>query len=305
MDDTLPIWVPKNISGRYKQNVDLSHLTWFQTGGPADIVYKPSDQADLQDFLAQLPADIPVTVLGAGSNVIIRDGGIRGVVLKLGRGFTGFQVTKITETEAEIDIGAGMLDATIAQMACETGWGGLSFLSGIPGTMGGALRMNAGAYGRELKDCLISCRAVDRQGRAYEVQAADLRMSYRHCDVPEDWIFTSAKLAVNAQDHAEIAAEIADIRQKRQDSQPIRGRTGGSTFANPEGRKAWELIDAVGGRGYQIGDAQMSEKHCNFMLNLAEAKARDLEALGEEMRRRVMDKFDIDLRWEIRRIGEP
>lgn len=305
MDDSLPAWAPKNISGRYKQNVPLSHLTWFQTGGPADIVYKPSSPSDLQAFLAQLPDDIPVTVLGAGSNVIIRDGGIRGVVLKLGRGFTGFEITRITQTQAEIEIGAGMLDATIAQMACEAGWGGLSFLSGIPGTMGGALRMNAGAYGRELKDCLISCQAVDRQGRAYDLQAADLRMSYRHCDVPEDWIFTSAKVAVQAQDQTEIAAEIADIRQKRQDSQPVRGRTGGSTFANPAGRKAWELIDAVGGRGYRIGDAQMSEKHCNFMLNLAEAKAEDLEALGEEMRRRVMAEFDIDLRWEIRRIGEP
>ncbi len=298
-------WFPEDVAGRYEQDARLSRFTWFQTGGPADILFRPRDIEDLQSFLTQLPSEIDVTVIGAGSNVIVRDGGIRGVVIKLGRGFTQFEIQQQDAETAYVHVGAGMLDATLAQMACEAGWGGLSFLSGIPGTIGGALRMNAGAYGREIKECLVCFQAIDRQGKRHDIAASDVKMTYRHCNVAQDWIFVSATLKVNREDPDIIRAQMADIRQKRQESQPIRGRTGGSTFANPPGQKAWQLIDAVGGRGYRIGDAQMSEKHCNFMLNLADASATDLEQLGEEMRQRVAQRFGTELRWEIKRLGDP
>lgn len=294
--DALP-----DVEGRYTANAPIGQTGWFRCGGNADVLFKPKDEADLVHFLKHCPAEIPVMAMGVASNLIIRDGGVRGVVIRLGRDFA--KVT-VDEETYQVTAGAAALDANVAQMSAEAGIGGLEFFSGIPGTIGGALRMNAGAYGCETKDVLISARYVDRQGMIHDVAVADMGMSYRHNGVPEGVIFTAA-LFQGQQSDAQTALNTIDaIKTRRAETQPIRARTGGSTFANPEGGKAWELIDSVGGRGYRIGGAVMSEKHCNFMINEGEATATDVEALGEEMRARVQDKHDINLRWEIRRVGE-
>jgi len=288
------------VRGRYSEDVRLSTVTWFRVGGPAEVVFRPADAEDLAAFLAARPVDVPVVVIGVGSNLLVRDGGVEGVVVRLGRGFAGIEV------EGErIVAGAGALDVNVATAALQAELAGLEFLRGIPGTIGGALRMNAGAYGREMRDVLVWAEAVDATGRLRRYDAAALGLSYRHCDLPEDAIFTRACLQGRRGDAAEIEARMRRITEEREKTQPVRSRTGGSTFANPPGRKAWELIDAVGGRGLVRGGAQVSDLHCNFLLNTGEATAADLEGLGEELRRRVKETFDIELRWEIRRIGRP
>ncbi|MBI2740777.1 MAG: UDP-N-acetylmuramate dehydrogenase [Rhodospirillales bacterium] len=284
--------------GRLTADAPLGPQTWFATGGPAEVLFRPADVEDLATFLATLPGDVPVTVLGVGSNVIVRDGGIKGVVIRLLRGFTG-----ITVEGHEVVAGAGAPDLNVALTAREHCLAGLEFLSGIPGTIGGAFPTNAGAYGSELVEVLISAQAVDRAGRVFTVTPKQLGLSYRHSDAPADWIFTSARLRAAPGDQLAIARRINEIDAARADSQP-RSRTGGSTFANPPGHKAWELIDAAGCRGLEVGGAQVSEKHTNFLINTGAATASDIEKLGEEVRRRVFDKSGVQLQWEIRRLGE-
>lgn len=285
--------------GRLTADAPLGPQTWFRAGGAAEVLFRPADVEDLATFVAALPADVPVTVLGVGSNILVRDGGVKGVVIRLLRGFTGIAVEG-----HEIVAGAGALDLNVALTARDHGLAGLEFLSGIPGTIGGALRMNAGAYEGDLSQILVSAEAVDRSGKVHVVPASALGFSYRHSEAPADWIFTSARLRATPGDQLAIARRIAEIDAARTDSQP-RSRTGGSTFVNPPGHKAWQLVDKAGCRGLRIGEAQVSEKHCNFLINLGEATATDIEALGEEVRRRVREKTGVQLEWEIRRIGEP
>ncbi|MBN9088161.1 MAG: UDP-N-acetylmuramate dehydrogenase [Reyranella sp.] len=284
--------------GRLTADAPLGAQTWFRTGGPAEILFRPADAEDLAAFLKALPADVPVTVLGVGSNLLVRDGGIKGVVIRLMRGFTGIAVEG-----TEVVAGAGALDLNVALTARDHSLAGLEFLSGIPGTIGGAFPTNAGAYGSELVDVLISAEAVDRKGAIRTVTPAELGLSYRHSKAPEDWIFTSARLRATPGDQVTIAQRIAEIDSARAETQP-RSRTGGSTFANPPNLKAWELIDRADCRGLRIGDAQVSEKHCNFLINLGDATAADIESLGEEVRSRVFKQSDVLLQWEIRRLGK-
>ncbi|WP_425501144.1 UDP-N-acetylmuramate dehydrogenase [Sneathiella litorea] len=303
--------VPKNITedklidrmpsvrGRLRENVDLSKVTWFQVGGPVDVLFKPEDEADLEEFLKNLPRDISVYVIGVGSNLLVRDAGMRGVVIRLGRHFA-----KMNHDGDKLIVGAGALDGHVARFAADAGLEGAEFLSGIPGGIGGALRMNAGAYGADISDIFLSAVAYDREGNRHELNLKDMGFSYRHTDIPNDWIFTQAIFRLAPGDRKEILNRMADISRNREESQPIRSRTGGSTFANPPGKKAWELIDDVGGRGLTIGDAMVSEKHCNFLINKGTARASDLEAVGEELRRRVFVKHDTLLRWEIVRLGD-
>ena len=288
------------VRGRMIEGALLAPLTWFQVGGPAEILFRPADIGDLTDFLNAKPADVPVTVLGVGSNLLVRDGGIPGVVIRLGKGFAD-----VTVQDQVIFAGAGALDTTVASVAAEAGLGGLEFLSGVPGSIGGGLRMNAGAYGREFRDVLLAVTAIDLTGQHFEMTGAELGLSYRHCDAPEDWIFLHATLAGNPEEPALIQARMASIKEQREKSQPIRTRTGGSTFANPPGEKAWELIDRAGCRGLRRGAAMVSELHTNFLVNLGDATAADLEGLGEEVRRRVFENSGIRLEWEIRRVGVP
>ncbi len=287
--------------GRLTADAPLAGVTWFRVGGAAEVMFRPADTEDLAEFLAALPDDVPVTVVGVASNLLIRDGGVPGVVIRLGRGFAGIEAagTRITA-------GGAALDLHVATVARDAGIAGLEFLSGIPGTVGGALRMNGGAYGREIRDVLVAAQAVDRQGTLHTVSNEAMGFTYRHCAVPEDFIFTGAVLEGAEDDPLAIARRMAEISDKRGDTQPVRARTGGSTFKNPPGeRKAWQLIDEAGCRGLRVGDAQVSEKHCNFLLNLGSASASDLEALGEEVRRRVRETSGVSLEWEIKRIGVP
>ena len=288
------------LRGRLLANQSLAELTWFRVGGPAQLLFMPEDEADLADFLKNLPADIAVTVIGLGSNLIVRDGGIAGAVIRLGRGFSEVSVEGL-----HIRTGTAVPDVKVARAAQEAGVAGLSFLCGIPGGVGGALRMNGGAYGRETKDALVEARAVDRQGRVHVLSNSDMHYTYRHCGAPDDYIFTQAVFAGDRGDPAVIAAEMDKITESREATQPIKSRTGGSTFKNPAGHKAWQLIDAAGCRGLCQGDAQVSEMHCNFLINLGSAKAADIETLGETVRQRVKDNSGVDLEWEIKRIGVP
>ncbi len=288
------------VRGRLVANAPIGPLTWLRVGGPAEALFRPADGEDLADFLAALPGDIPVTVIGVGSNLLVRDGGIPGVTIRLGRGFAD-----IESGVDEVRAGAGALDISVALAAAEAGISGLEFLSGIPGTVGGGFRTNAGAYGSEFKDVLISADAVDRGGRIHRVGAAELGFSHRYSDAPPDWIFTSAIFRGLHGERAAIAQRMAEIQAAREASQPIRSRTGGSTFANPPGRQAWQLIDEAGCRGLARGGAIVSDKHTNFLINTGNATAADIESLGEEVRRRVHDRFGIALEWEIRRIGMP
>jgi len=288
------------VRGRYRENADLARITWFRVGGPAEIMFRPADTEDLAVFLRACPADVPVTVIGVGSNVLVRDGGVPGVVIRLGRAFA-----TMTAEGTEMIVGAGALDGNVARAAAEAGIAGLEFLAGIPGTIGGALRMNGGAYGREMKDVLVSAQAVSADGNVLNLSAADMGFSYRHSDVPSDVIFTGARLRGEPGARDEITARITEIQDARAATQPIRTRTGGSTFKNPPGHKAWELIDGAGCRGLTHGDAQVSEQHCNFLINRSAATAADIEALGEDVRRRVKAASGITLEWEIRIIGVP
>lgn len=293
------------VRGRLTENAPLSGITWFRVGGAAEVMFRPADAEDLATFLAGRPADVPVTVIGVGSNLLVRDGGVPGVVIRLGRGFA-----EITRDGPILRVGAAALDLNVALTARDAGLAGLEFLSGVPGTIGGALRMNAGAYGREMKDVTLAAEAIDLSGRKQYLTNRALGFGYRHCGAPEDWIFVAAELKGEPGEPADIQRRIDEIQQARADSQPLRTRTGGSTFANPSdpragGRKAWELIDAAGCRGLARGGAMVSEKHCNFLINTGTATAADLESLGEEVRARVLDKFGVKLEWEIRRIGQP
>lgn len=288
------------VRGRLTANAPLNGVTWFRVGGPAEVVFRPADRDDLLAFLKAKPADVPVTVLGVASNVLIRDGGLPGVVLRLGRGFAD-----IAAEGSDIRCGAAALDLNVATAAKLAGIAGLEFLSGVPGTIGGAVRMNAGAYGKEIKDVLVWAEAADPAGRVHRLSNAELGFAYRRSALPEDWICLGARLAGMPGDRAEIAARMKEIQGQRADSQPIRSRTGGSTFKNPPGHKAWQLIDAAGCRGLRIGGAMVSEKHCNFLINTGEATAADLENLGEEVRRRVKAQSGVELEWEIKRLGVP
>jgi UDP-N-acetylmuramate dehydrogenase len=291
--DTLP-----RTRGRYRFDADLSKSNWFQVGGKAEVLFKPEDAADLAHFIKHKPAGVPVTLLGVGSNMIIRDGGIKGVVIRLGRGFAQC----MAEGE-QVTAGAACLDVHIAKIAADAGLSGLEFLSGIPGTLGGALAMNGGAYGSDISQVATQIECVDEQGEIRRVPPTTFQYGYRHAQVPPGWIFTGATLQGKPGDKDEILARMAQIQTEREASQPIRSRTGGSTFKNPPSHKAWELVDAAGCRGLRVGDAEMSEKHCNFMINHGNATAADLENLGEEVRRRVQQKTGILLEWEIKRIG--
>lgn len=287
------------LRGRLIANEPLAPLTWFRVGGPAQVLFLPEDEADLGYFLSRLSSDIPVTVVGLGSNLIVRDGGVPGVVVRLGRGFSDINL----EGGHRLRVGAAVPDVKVARAAQEAGIAGLAFLRGIPGAMGGALRMNGGAYGGETKDVLVEARGVDRRGAVVIYTNADMHYTYRHCGVAEDVIFTQALLQGTAGDPAAIAAEMDKITESRESTQPVKSRTGGSTFKNPPGRKAWQLIDAAGCRGLVVGDAQVSDLHCNFLINRGNATAADIETLGETVRRRVKQTSGVDLEWEIKRIG--
>jgi|SRR5579871_276814 UDP-N-acetylmuramate dehydrogenase len=287
------------LRGRLVPNQALAEFTWFRVGGPAQLLFIPEDEEDLSYFLAHLPHQIPVTVIGLGSNLIVRDGGVPGVVIRLGRGFS--DVT--AEEDARIRAGAAAPDVKVARAAQDAAISGLAFLRGIPGAIGGALRMNGGAYGGETKDVLIAARGVDRTGRICIFNNPGMRYSYRDCGVPDDVIFTEALFQGTAGDPAVIAAEMDRITESRETTQPIKSRTGGSTFKNPPGHKAWRLIDAAGCRGLTIGAAQVSELHCNFLINRGGASAADIETLGETVRSRVRETSGVELEWEIKRIG--
>ncbi len=293
------------VRGRYTENAPLSGITWFRVGGPAEVSFRPLDREDLAAFLKDKPDDVPLTVIGVGSNLLVRDGGIPGVVLRLGRGFTSIQVDG-----NDVLCGAACLDRNVAEAAKQASLGGLEFLAGVPGTIGGALRMNAGAYGREIKDVLVEAEAIDPDGEIHTLGLEDLGLSYRHSSAPTDWIFIGARLRGRPDEADAIARRIAEVQQSRSDSQPIRSRTGGSTFKNPPpdqsgGLKAWQLIDKAGCRGLRRGGAQVSEQHCNFLINTGTATAADLEELGEDVRDRVERDSGVRLEWEIRRIGVP
>jgi UDP-N-acetylmuramate dehydrogenase len=279
-----------DLRGRLLANQSLAELTWFRVGGPAQFLFMPEDEADLCYFLSNLPDDIAVAVIGLGSNLIVRDGGVPGVAVRLGRGFNEIAIEGLA-----VRAGAAVPDVKV----------GLSFMRGIPGGVGGALRMNGGAYGGETKDVLVEARAVDRSGHVHILTNADMGFSYRHCGAPEGYIFTQALFAGERGDPAIIAAEMDKITESREATQPIKSRTGGSTFKNPPGKKAWQLIDAAGCRGLKIGGAQVSEMHCNFLINLGSASAADIETLGETVRQRVKDNSGVELEWEIKRIGVP
>ncbi len=287
------------LRGRFVANQPLAELSWFRVGGPAQLLFMPEDEEDLAYLLARLPNEIPVSVIGLGSNLIVRDGGVPGLVIRLGRGFG-----EIAVENTDIRVGAAVPDVKVARTAQEAGIAGLSFLRGIPGAIGGTLRMNGGAYGRETKDTLIEARAVDRSGRVHVLGSVDMHYAYRHCGAPDEYIFTQARFRGERGDPAAIAAEMDKITESREATQPVKSRTGGSTFKNPPGaKKAWQLIDAAGCRGLRVGAARVSDLHCNFLINLGHATAAEIETLGETVRRRVKENSGIDLEWEIKRIG--
>lgn len=289
--------LPK-VRGRYTVKAPLAQVTWFRVGGPAEVLYKPADLQDLQFFLSECPLDIPITTMGVGSNLLVRDGGVPGVVIRMGQGFNNIHVH-----ENYIHVGAAVLDRTVAMLAQQSGIGNLEFLCSIPGTVGGALRMNAGCYGGDVSGVLQKAFVLDRTGRLHALNVEELGYSYRHCEIPKDWIFVGARLIGKISDPALIESKMKEMLTSREETQPVHSRTGGSTFANPEGLKAWELIDKAGCRGLKVGNAQMSELHCNFMINTGGATAHDLETLAEEVRSRVVETSGVDLRWEIERIG--
>ncbi len=269
-----------DLRGKLKAGAMLADLTWFRVGGPAEILYSPADEADLAYFLKNVPEDVPVTMIGLGSNLLVRDGGIEGVVIRLGKGFGEITV----EEGHRLRAGAAVPDVKVARAAADAGISGLSFYRGIPGGVGGALRMNGGAHGKETKDVVIEIRAVDRQGNIHVLPVDELHYTYRHCGAPEDLIFTEALFQGEPGEPAKIMAEMDDIAAYRESAQPIKSRTGGSTFKNPPGKKAWQLIDAAGCRGLRIGDAHVSEMHCNFLINDGHASGAEIEQLGETVR---------------------
>ncbi|MDI3468540.1 MAG: UDP-N-acetylenolpyruvoylglucosamine reductase [Pseudolabrys sp.] len=301
---TFPDIVPKlkalmpRLAGRLVANQPLADVTWFRVGGPAQVLFMPDSEDDLAYVLGKLPSDLPVQAIGLGSNLIVRDGGVPGVTIRLGRGFN-----EVSAEGTRVLAGAAVPDVKVARAAADAGIAGLSFYRGVPGAVGGALRMNAGAYGGETKDVLVLANAVTRGGDLRTFTNAEMGFSYRHSGVPDDVIFTSALFEGKAGDKAVIAAEMDKITEAREATQPIKSRTGGSTFKNPPGHKAWQLIDAAGCRGLVVGGAQVSELHCNFLINRGAATAADIETLGETVRERVKAQSGITLEWEIKRIG--
>ncbi len=291
--DNLP-----DVRGKIEQDAPLDKLTWFRVGGQADILFTPADEDDLSHFLKEIPSHMPIMPLGVGSNLLIRDGGVAGAVIRFGKKFAHIEIDG-----EEIIAGAGAPDIAVASAARDASLTGLEFLRGIPGTIGGAVKMNAGAYGTEMSDVLISTELMDRQGNCHILTAKDLDFSYRHSSLGADMICLSVRLKAKFGQKEDIECRMKEIADAREESQPLRTRTGGSTFKNPHGDKAWTLIDGAGCRGLEIGGAKVSEKHCNFLINEGTATAQDIEALGEEVRRRVMNNSGIDLKWEIRIIG--
>ncbi len=290
--------LPK-VRGKLIPNQPMAALTWFRVGGPADVVFIPEDEDDLAAFLKATPDDVPVMVVGVGSNLLVRDGGIPGVVIRLGKSFA-----RITaEVGGRIRAGAAALDVAVAKAAAEAGVAGLEFYVGIPGSIGGALRMNAGSYGTETCDVLVEARALDRRGNVHTIPVNQMGYTYRHSTAPDDLIFVEALYQGQPGEPETIRTRMNEITSSREATQPIREKTGGSTFKNPEGAKSWQLIDAAGGRGLVRGDAQFSELHCNFLINRGNATAADLETLGEDIRAEVKAQSGIDLHWEIKRIG--
>ncbi len=287
------------VRGRLSTDVMLSDLTWFRVGGPAEVMFSPADEDDLAVFLRDLPDDIPVMTVGIGSNLLVRDGGIPGVVIRLGRGFSSIEI----EDDNRIRAGAAVPDIKLAMSAARAGIAGLAFYRGIPGSVGGALRMNGGSYGTETKDVVVEINAITATGKKITLNVADMGYSYRHCGVGEDVIFTRALFQGTAGDPDQIAEDMNAITTAREATQPIKSRTGGSTFKNPDGHKSWQLIDAAGCRGLRVGGAHVSEKHCNFLINDGDATAADLETLGETVRARVLAHSGVQLEWEIKRIG--
>jgi UDP-N-acetylmuramate dehydrogenase len=293
--DTLP-----SVEGKLTANAPLSPLVWFKSGGSAEWLFEPKDAGDLQNFVQKLDASIPIWPLGLGSNLIVRDGGVSGVTVRLGKAFA--KVEKLDDVT--VRCGGGASGILVSSTARDAGIAGLEFLRGIPGTVGGFVRMNGGAYGREVKDILIACDVILRSGERVTMTLADLEYTYRHSALPEGAVVVSATFRGTPGDPAVIGAEMNRIAAEREASQPLRSKTGGSTFKNPDGHKAWQLVDEAGCRGLQIGGAQVSEKHTNFLLNLGDATSADIEALGEEVRRRVKAKSGVDLQWEIQRVGK-
>lgn len=293
------------IRGRYVERADMAAITWFRVGGPADVLFTPADEDDLAEFLKRIDPKIAVYPVGVGSNLLVRDGGVRDVVIRLGAPFA-----KVTIEGTRVRAGAACLDAQVAKAAAKAGVAGLEFYRGVPGTIGGALAMNAGAYEQETKDVLVEAIAYDREGNRLVLKNADMKFSYRHNGAGEGLIFTEALYEGRRDDPAAIEGRMAEIMKRREATQPIREKTGGSTFANPDpkesgGLKSWQLIDRIGGRGRVVGDAQVSEQHCNFIINRGKATASDIETLVESLREDVLKQTGVNLRWEIRRIGEP
>ena len=287
------------LRGRLIAHASLADITWFRVGGPADVLFTPTDEADLALLLKSLPASLPVFVIGLGSNLLVRDGGVPGVVIRLGRGFGDVKA----EPGYRLRAGTAVPDVRAARAAAEAGISGLAFYRGIPGSIGGALRMNAGAHGSETKDVLVAARAVDRSGVIHELSLADMKFTYRHCGIPDDWIFTEALYQGTPGDPAEIAKAMEEVAEYREKNQPIKECTGGSTFKNPPGNSAWKLVDAAGMRGFRVGGAKVSEMHCNFLINDQNANGEDVETLGETVRARVKATSGIELQWEIIRLG--
>lgn len=288
-----------SLRGRAEAGASLADFIWFRTGGPAEWLVRPADVADLSALLAALPPDVPVWTVGVGSNLIVRDGGVPGITIRLPKAFATVGI----EADSHVRAGAAAMGITVASAARDAGIAGLEFLRGIPGTVGGAVRMNAGAYGRDVADILVAATIVHRDGRVEVLPAAALGYSYRHSSLPDGAVVVEALFRGRPGDPAAIGVEMDRIAAEREASQPLRSRTGGSTFKNPDGHKAWALIDAAGCRGLTLGGAQVSEKHCNFLLNLGDATGADIEALGEEVRRRVKAASGIELEWEIKRVG--
>ena len=295
MNNNLP-----KVKGNYRDNFNLSSVTWFNVGGAADILFKPLDVEDLSHFIRHKPKNTPYMILGVGSNLLVRDGGIRGVVIRLGLGFTD-----ISHDDNQLVVGAGALDINVSKYCLENSIEGLEFLSGIPGVIGAAVAMNAGAYGKEIANCLIKAEAIDESGNLIVIDNKEFGFKYRGNSLTDNLIYTKVYFKVSPGKKEEIEERIKQIQQQRESSQPIRSKTGGSTFKNPSGnKKAWQLIDEAGCRGLRMGDAVMSEKHCNFLINLGNATAAEIEDLGEMVRRRVFDNSGLMLEWEIKIIGD-
>lgn len=292
-------WVPTNVRGKLTKDAPLDKLVWFKSGGAADWLFEPADLDDLVAFLAMLDEGTPVMALGLGSNLIVRDGGVPGVVVRLGKPFATVEVRR----DCVLECGGGASGILVSSTARDAGIAGLEFLRGIPGTVGGFVRMNGGAYGREVADILVDCDVVLGNGTFITVPAADLAYSYRHSNLPDGAIVVAARFHGEKGDPAAIGAEMDRVAHAREETQPLRSKTGGSTFKNPPGDKAWRLVDAAGCRGLTMGGAQVSEKHANFLINTGEATSADIESLGEEVRRRVSESEHVTLEWEIQRVG--